>query len=61
VAVFNYNTAPAAINIDFKQIGLEPNTTYKAVELFEKTAQEFTAKNPIAFEQAGAKLLEIAL
>jgi alpha-galactosidase len=31
------------------------------VELFEKTAQEFTAKNPIAFEQAGAKLLEIAL
>ncbi|MNR48555.1 hypothetical protein D3C85_1678030 [compost metagenome] len=61
MAVFNYNTAPAAINIDFKQIGLAPNTTYKAVELFEKTAQEFVAEKSIAFEQAGAKLFKIAL
>ncbi|WP_159731657.1 alpha-galactosidase [Sphingobacterium sp. 18053] len=61
VAVFNFNTAPAAINIDFKQIGLAPNTTYKAVELFEKTAQEFVAEKSIAFEQAGAKLFKIAL
>jgi len=61
VAVFNYNTAPAAINIDFKQIGLTPNKKYKAVELFEKAAQEFSAEKSIAFEQAGAKLFKIAL
>ncbi|GAA4172985.1 alpha-galactosidase [Sphingobacterium ginsenosidimutans] len=61
VAVFNYNTIPAAINIDFKQIGLTPNKKYKAVDLFDKTNQELSAEKSIAFEQAGAKLFKIAL
>ncbi|CAM3740748.1 alpha-galactosidase [Sphingobacterium prati] len=61
VAVFNYNTAPAAIKIDFIQIGLVVGKKYQAVELFEKAEAELSAEKSIAFEQAGAKLFKIAL
>ncbi|WP_343539035.1 alpha-galactosidase [Sphingobacterium thalpophilum] len=61
LAVFNFNTGPAAVHIDFRQIGLEPGEKYQAVELFDKGKVELIAEKSIAFEQAGAKLFKIAL
>ncbi|WP_333864254.1 alpha-galactosidase [Sphingobacterium sp.] len=61
VAVFNYADEPTSVTIDFKQLGLETNRTYKAVELFDKSIQELAAQKSIGFEQEGAKLFKIAL
>ena len=61
LAVFNYRHEPAAVKIDFKQVGLQPNGTYKAVELFDKDLRELVAEKSIGFEQEGAKLFKIAL